>query len=167
MEVSVHVTRIPEILERLDRNLKNLPLQSVGNAAVADLHRTFQTQGRNIGENWPSLKWRGGKRLMDEGLMAQSAHYAVRGNSVYVAVSRTTRNPRTGKTVNIAYEQHYGRKIPVTRKMRIWLMINKSIYLKKETTHIVIPPTYFMQMSPGAKVEFLEIIADGVWNESK
>lgn len=148
-------------IDRLAKNLeKTMDLQSVGNVGVSDIQRNVDTQGANIGQSWPALKWRSGQRLKDHNDMYRSVHFEQTGNSVYIIASKTTDNPKSGRRVNIPYIQHTGIKIKVTEKMRRYLAVAKGIFLKSDTTHIVIPPTKFMTVSKMAENEIVELILE-------
>lgn len=68
-----------------------------------------------------------------------------------------------GKVMDYAPIQEFGGQIKVTDKMRGYLAVNYGIHLRKETTHITIPPRSFLRSTyQRHKGEWFDIVARAI-----
>lgn len=143
--------------DKIDRILNPARVRSAMTRATAkagvfgegEVRRGIQS-GAPGGQTFQPLHWwtiaRKGstKPLIDNGdLIGSITHEAPDDSSVWIGVKRSAKDKEGKPLVNIAAVHEFGCVIGVTEKMRYYLRIH-GLYLKKTTTHIVIPPRPFL-----------------------
>lgn len=168
MEIQVKKNEITPMLKKAEALMKSeFVADAAGEIGFADVIRTFQTSGANIGESWKALaeltvKWRrkgkgkdkSGKARGDKPLLSGSAipfglqKILVRGGVVL----------RTNKVVggvDIAAVHDEGVKYPTTERQRAWFRY-QGVFFRKDK-HIEIPQRKFSEFSNDAKKEMRQI----------
>ena len=125
----------------------------VGNYGVSEVKKGIQS-GAPAGQNFEPLQaltvWTKGssKPLIDHGDLLGSVNYQVFNDNdgVFIGVKKGAKRKDGKDAVQIAAVHEFGCTIPVTDKMRRAFAAKfQGIGIRKETTHIYIPPRPFLR----------------------
>ncbi|MCK5608378.1 phage virion morphogenesis protein [Candidatus Pacearchaeota archaeon] len=155
MKIKVTQNTVTPKLRKLNAELKEPLLRSIGNIGYADILRNFKTQGKNIGESWDSLSpltllWRRKGGGSGQALALLSTAAAAFG--LHQKLFKTKVELRTNKVVkgvDIARVHDEGvRPYKATPKQRAWFAF-RGVFLKKGKK-LSIPQRKFMDISMSA-----------------
>lgn len=98
-----------------------------------------------------------------EVLMAKLQKLANIGGMVKAGVLEGAKNADGKDVLDYASIQEFGGQIKVTDKMRGFLAVNYGIHLRKDTTHITIPPRSFLRSTyQKHRREWFDIVARAI-----
>lgn len=166
MEIKIRRDGVTPVYKKAEALLSSTMIaDAAGEIGMADVIRTFQTSGANIGEPWEKLAkltqmWRRtgkGKGRGNKPLMSTSA-IPFGMQKIMFQGGVALRTNKVVKGVDVALVHDIGVSYRTTAKQRAWFRY-RGVFMK-EDKFITIPRRHFSNFSRNAKAEMMDIPKD-------